>query len=159
MASVVKSFITSAPLDAVWDALRAVDQLHTRLVPGFVVDTAMDGHTRLVTFASGAIVREPLITVDDDLHRVVWTSEGGATTHYNGVARASAHPDGTEVEWSADFLPDDVRDHIERAMAAGIGAMKATLDLLADSPRPDVTTPGSGQTMQNSLPSGSRKTT
>lgn len=42
----------------VWDAARDVGALHTRLVPGFAVDTQLEEGARIVTFANG-VVREP----------------------------------------------------------------------------------------------------
>jgi hypothetical protein len=47
-------------------ALRDVGALHTRLVPGFVVDTRLEAGARIVTFANGMTVREQIVTVDED---------------------------------------------------------------------------------------------
>ena len=38
------------------------------------------------TLVSPATSR-PIVTVDPDRHRVVWTSEGGAATHYHGARK------------------------------------------------------------------------
>jgi hypothetical protein len=42
MASIRKEITTKANADQVWDALRDIGALHTRLVPGFVVDTRLE---------------------------------------------------------------------------------------------------------------------
>jgi hypothetical protein len=42
MASIRKEIVTAAKPQAVWDAVRDVGALHTRLVPGFVVDTRLE---------------------------------------------------------------------------------------------------------------------
>ncbi len=132
MATIRTSFITPADLPAVWDAMRDVGALHSRLVVGFVADTAMDGATRIVTFANGSVVREPIISVDEDLHRVAWTAERGMSSHYNGAVRATAAPGGgTHVEWIADVLPNELEPTIRAAMDAGTVAMQQTLDGLA----------------------------
>ena len=132
MATVRTSFVTRAALADVWDAMSDVGALHSRLVAGFVTSTVMDGQTRIVTFASGTVVREPIVSIDEDLHRVVWTSEGGMASHYNGAVRATAGPDGsTFVEWIADVLPNELEPMIRSAMEAGSLAMEQTLGRLA----------------------------
>ncbi len=50
MASIHKDIIIDANPDDVWDAVRDFGALHTRLVPGFVLDTRLDGDARIVTF-------------------------------------------------------------------------------------------------------------
>jgi uncharacterized protein YndB with AHSA1/START domain len=49
MASIRREVILDAPVETVWEALRDVGELHTRLVPGFVVDCRLDGEARVVT--------------------------------------------------------------------------------------------------------------
>ena len=53
MASIRKEIRIDAPVDRVWDALRDVGALHTKLVPGFVKDTKLEGDVRIVTFGNG----------------------------------------------------------------------------------------------------------
>ncbi len=71
MASLYREIDLEAPADQVWDAVRDVGALHTRLVPGFVVDTQMDGEARLVTFANGLVAREAIVSLDDERRRLV----------------------------------------------------------------------------------------
>ena len=65
MATVRKQVVTQAPPDQVWDAIRDVGALHTRLVPGFVTATRLEPGARIVTFANGVTVREPIVTLDE----------------------------------------------------------------------------------------------
>src|SRR2546428_12471359 len=60
MASIHKDILIDANPNDVWDALRDFGALHTRLVPGFVTDTKLDGDARIVTFANGTVAREIL---------------------------------------------------------------------------------------------------
>jgi hypothetical protein len=132
MGTIRKEIITVAAADRVWDAVRDVGALHTRLVPGFVVDTRLEGGARVVTFANGAVVREVIVTLDDENRRLVWTAEGGLTTHYNSAAEVTVDADGkTRVRWTSDFLPDGAGERLEQMMTAGAGAMKRALDGLA----------------------------
>src|SRR5262245_25071463 len=84
MASIRRQIVTSASPDAVWDAIRDIGALHTRLVPGFVIDTRLEPGVRVVTFGNGTVVREPIVDIDDRERRLVWAAIGGPLTHYNG---------------------------------------------------------------------------
>ena len=57
MASIRKEITTTASLDDVWAALSDIGALHTRLVPGFVVDTRLEPDARIVTFCNGKVVQ------------------------------------------------------------------------------------------------------
>jgi hypothetical protein len=132
MASIIKSVETVAPVRVVWSAIRDIGALHTRLVPGFVVDTVLDGDARIVTFANGMVIRESIITIDDEHRRLVWSAEGGPHDHYNGAAQAIEQADGTTlVLWTADFKPDELTDDMDAIMSAGAAAMKTALDASA----------------------------
>ena len=129
MASITKNIETTAPVRAVWSAMRDIGALHTRLVPGFVVDTVVDGSTRIVTFANGMVIREPIITIDEEHSRLVWSAEGPQFEHYNSSAQALEQPDATTVVvWTADFKPDELAEVIDEMMTAGPAAMKVAVD-------------------------------
>ncbi len=131
MATVRTTLDTRASLDDAWDAIRDVGALHTRLAPGFVADTRLEPGARVVTFVNGMVIREPIVTIDDEARRLVWSAEGGRTTHYNASLQVSARPDGgATVVWTADFLPDDVKPQLATAIEAGTRAMKRSLDAL-----------------------------
>lgn len=131
MATVRKEITTKAQPEQVWDAIRDIGALHTRLVPGFVIDTRLEPGARLVTFANGQCVREPIVSLDEDARRLVWSAEGVGATHYNAAVQVVSEADATRVVWIADFLPDDIAGSIDAAMDAGAQAMKRALDRLA----------------------------
>lgn len=124
MASLYKQIRIQASAAAIWDAARDIGALHTRLVPGFVVDTQLEPGARLVTFANGMKIREPIITLDDARKRLVWSATGGATTHYNAVLQISEDGNETLVQWTSDFLPDAVADAMSMMQDQGLAAMK-----------------------------------
>ena len=129
MASITKNIETIAPVRDVWSAIRDIGALHTRLVPGFVVDTVVDGNARIVTFANGMVIREPIITIDEEHDRLVWSAEGPQFEHYNSSAQAIEQADHTTVVvWIADFKPDELADVVDEMMTAGAAAMKIALD-------------------------------
>ncbi|HTA13762.1 MAG TPA: SRPBCC family protein, partial [Solirubrobacteraceae bacterium] len=71
MASIRKEITIDASPEEVWAAVRDWGALHERLVPGFVVDTRLDGDDRIVTFFDGTVLREALVDLDDDARRLV----------------------------------------------------------------------------------------
>jgi len=86
MATIRKEITISADPAAVWDALRDVGALHTRLCPGFVTNTVMDGDARVVTFGNGHTARERIVTIDDAERRLVWSIEPSGVQSPHGVA-------------------------------------------------------------------------
>ena len=139
MASIRKEISTRASLDDVWAALSDVGALHTRLVPGCVVDTRLEPGARIVTFGNGMVVREQIVTVDRNERLVVWSATGGTLTHHNASAQAFADErGGTRVIWIADLLPDEAAATIAPMMEQGAAVMKQTLDRLADQKQRNV---------------------
>lgn len=133
MASIRKEIRTAASPRQVWDAIRDVGALHTRLVPGFVVDTKLEPGARIVTFANGMTVREPIIEIDDVAKRLVWGAEGTDMTHYNGSVQVFADGTGSRVVWTADFLPHTAKSVVGPMIEEGMVAMKRALDGLVPS--------------------------
>jgi hypothetical protein len=100
MASIQKEILTNASADEVWSALRDIGALHRRLVPGFVVDTRLEPGERIVTFGNGKVVREPIVDINDQTRRLVWSAVGGSLTHYNASAQVFVDVGGqTRVVW------------------------------------------------------------
>jgi Polyketide cyclase / dehydrase and lipid transport len=130
MASIRMEIVTSAAPAFAWDAIRDVGALHTRLVPGFVVDTRLepDGRARTVTFGNGMVIKEPIVTIDDGGRRLVWGAAGGPLTHYNGAVQVFAERTGSRVVWTADFLPDEAAPTVGPMIEQGMAAMKKALD-------------------------------
>ena len=131
MASIREEIVTTARADDVWDAIRDVGALHTRLVPGFVVDTRLEEGARVVTFGNGMTVREPIVDVDDGARRLVWSATGAATTHYNAAVQVFEEGHGSRVIWIADLLPHEAAGKVRAMMKQGMQVMKKTLDALA----------------------------
>ena len=57
----------------VWDAVRDVGAIHTRLAPDFVTDVKLEGDARIVTFANGMVAKELIVDCDDAARRLVWS--------------------------------------------------------------------------------------
>jgi hypothetical protein len=128
MASIRKEIITAASPEFVWSAIRDIGALHTRLVPGFVVDTRVEPGARVVTFGNGMVIREPIIDSCDEARRLVWSAEGGQLAHYNASVQVFSDGRGSRVIWIADFLPHEAAGTVGPMMEQGMAVMKKTLD-------------------------------
>lgn len=103
--------------------------LHTRLVPGFVVDTRLEEDSRIVTFGNGAVARERIVDLDEAGRRLVWSIVGGRFAHHNGAVHVLDEPGGgARVVWIADLLPHTLAAEIAPMMAQGLAVMKRTLE-------------------------------
>ena len=129
MASIRREMLVATDPARAWDAMRDVGAVHTRLAPGFVVDTRMEPGARVVTFANGLVARELIVDVDDAARRVAWAVVGGRLSHHNASLQVFA--DGgsrCRVVWIADLLPDEMAPPIAAMIDQGLGAMKQTLE-------------------------------
>ena len=129
MASIRKEIAVDAPAGHVWDAIRDVGALHTRLARGMVRDTRVEGDSRLVTFANGETVRERIVDIDDRSRRLAYAVVGWRTTHHNASFEVVTNGDSRcRVIWVADLLPNDLADLVNGLMDQGSAAIKATLE-------------------------------
>ena len=128
MASIRKEISIDASPQDVWAAVRDWGALHERLVPGFVLDTQLDGQDRIVTFASGVVLRERLIDLDDQACRLVWSIVDGPYTHHNASAQVFPDGQGARFVWTADLLPNELATATGEAMQQGTSVVKTTLE-------------------------------
>jgi hypothetical protein len=132
MATIRKEITTTAKPDQAWAAIQDIGALHTRLVPGFVVNTKLEPGARIVTFANGITVRERIVTIDGQAKRLVWSVVSERFTHHNGSLQVLVNADGkTNVVWIADLLPDEAAGMSSQMMDQGMSAMKTALDALS----------------------------
>ena len=129
MAAIQKEIGIDRSREFVWDAIRDVGAIHKRLVPGFVVDCKLEGDSRIVTFASGMVVRELIVDVDDKTCRHSWSARGEPLTHHSASIQVfSKTSDSCRVIWIADVLPNDVAENIGKMIQRGLETMKQTLE-------------------------------
>ena len=128
MATLHNEIVVAVPPERIWDAVRDIGALHTRLVPGFVVETRLDGDARIVKFGNGLVVREPIISLDDERRRLAWTAEGANTTHYNAVLEVVGEKMGSRVVWTIDLLPHEAADAVRPMQVQGLEVLKKTLE-------------------------------
>jgi hypothetical protein len=74
------------------------------------------------------VVKEPIVTIDDDDRRLVWTVEADGFKHYNSSLQVFSEGAGARVVWTSDFLPDGAAKMVGPLMEQGMAAMKKTMD-------------------------------
>ena len=129
MASIRREMLVEARAQHVWDAIRDVGAIHTRLAPGFVVDTRLEEGARVVTFGNGLVARELIVDVDDKARRLVWAVVGGQLSHHNASLQVFADGEKrSRVVWVADLLPNELAATIGGMIDQGMVVMKKTLE-------------------------------
>ena len=125
MASIHKDVALDAPTADVWAAVRDFGALHTRLVPGFVLDTKCDGDVRIVSFANGTVAREVLVDCDDVRQRLVYAVTSERVAQHSASVQVIA--DGEErcrVVWIVDVLPHAIAGYMSMQMDEAAKAMQ-----------------------------------
>lgn len=134
MATIHIERIIAAPPAFVWDRLRDFGALHTKVAPGFILDTVVEGDVRTVTFDGGLVMRERLIAIDNARRRIVYSILADLFEHHS--ASNAIVPEGEDrcrFVWVVDFLPDDPKARITAMMNAGADAIKAAMEKAAQT--------------------------
>lgn len=134
MATIYKEIIVNAPPGFVWEAIKDFGAVHTRFARGFVTNTVRSGDERTVTFANGFVARERLVSMDDDLRRLVYALVEGPTSHHNASFQVLDAPGGqSRLVWITDLLPEDARPMVSQMVDLGSDAIRQTLETAAVS--------------------------
>jgi len=129
LASIHEEILIEARPEQVGDAIRDVGAIHTRLAPGFVVDTQLEEGARIVTFGNGMVARELIVDLDDSARRLAWSVVGGRMTHHNASLQVFDHGErGSRAVWIADLLPHELAGPIRAMIQQGMQTMKLTLE-------------------------------
>jgi hypothetical protein len=132
MASIRKDLIINASAEHVWAAVRDIGAIHTRLAQQFVIDTKLEGDSRLVTFANGEVVRERIVDIDDRARRLAYAVVEWRTTHHNASFQVVSEGEGRcRLIWITDLLPDSLAELVGGFVEQGCVAIKQTLEISA----------------------------
>ncbi|HUN95199.1 MAG TPA: SRPBCC family protein [Bradyrhizobium sp.] len=128
MASIQRDIPLDAGPDDVWDAVRDFGALHTRLVPGFVRDTQLEGpDLRIVAFANGNVARELLVDRDESRKRLVYAVSSERVRHYNASVQVFTEGEArSRLVWIIDLLPNDIAPYVAGQMDQAAQAMQQT---------------------------------
>jgi hypothetical protein len=125
MASIHKDIPIAASAHEVWDAVRDFGALHTRLVPGFVLDTRLDGEARIVSFANGTVARELLVDCDETRRRLVYAVVSERLKQHSASVQVFAEGEtSSRLRWIVDLLPHEIAPYISGQMDQAALAMQ-----------------------------------
>jgi hypothetical protein len=127
MATLKREIPVAGGAAPVWQKLRAFDQVHTRVAPGFLTALRMDKGDRVLTFFNGMVARDRLVTLDDDNCRLVYAVVDGQASHYNAAVQVFPEGSGSRVVWTIDLLPDALAPVIGGMMDAATKVMGKAL--------------------------------
>jgi hypothetical protein len=78
------------------------------------------------------VVVEPIVSVNEELHRLVWTTQSSGLIHYNSAVQVyPRETGGSRVVWMTDVLPDDAASRIAAMLRQGATAMSSAFTRLA----------------------------
>jgi hypothetical protein len=126
MASIHKDIPLNARPEDVWAAVRDYGAVHQRLVPGFVLDTRLDGDARIVTFADGTVARELLVDCDDARWRLVYAVVSERVKHHCASVQVFADGESrSRLVWIVDVLPNEIAPYMNAQMDQAALAMQS----------------------------------
>ncbi|WP_327320409.1 SRPBCC family protein [Streptomyces sp. NBC_01235] len=132
IATIVQDIVIESSAEDVWDAVRDVEAVHKRLIPGYVLDARMDGDTRYLTVPGGAVIRELIVSIDDDLRRLAYSAVEGfkipLTHHHASFLVIPEGADRCRLVWTTDVLPHDMAEQVRPRVVRGSQVMKETLE-------------------------------
>jgi hypothetical protein len=103
--------------------------LHTRLVPGFVLDTRLDGDARIVSFANGTLARELLVDCDDARRRLVYAVISERVKQHSASVQVIADGEARcRIVWIVDVLPHEIAPYIDGQMDVAAAAMQKAFE-------------------------------
>src|SRR5882724_11598742 len=125
MASIHKEIPIDASPTEVWAAVRDFGSPHQRLVPGFVLDSRLDGDARIVTFANGTVAREVLVDCDDARQRLVYAVISERVKQHSASVQIVADGEARcRLLWTVDVLPHEIAPYMNGQMDLAAGAMQ-----------------------------------
>jgi hypothetical protein len=131
MASIVKEIVIDVPAASAWAKIRDFGKVHT-LVPGLLAGCQLDGDARIVTFQGGGrVARELLVSIDDDVRRLVYAEPDGPFITRNASCQIFAVDDrSSRFVWTQDLLPDELAGLISGNMDRALPDLKQIIESL-----------------------------
>nr|BFE85187.1 hypothetical protein GCM10020093_077880 [Planobispora longispora] len=115
--------------------VRDVGAVHERLLPGRVAATRIEGDQRFLTFPDGHVVRELIVSIDDDARRLAYSVVEGARPplgHHHASFEVRAEGDRAgRLIWTTDVLPHALAAEIRIRVERGAVEMKQAIESAA----------------------------
>lgn len=129
MASILEQVAVEVEPDEAWAVLRDVGEAH-RLFAPVLAEARLDGDIRTVRFANGMTVRERIVAIDDEQHRVAYSAQDvpGLTYHHSSMQIVNAGSGRCLFVWITDFLPKEMEGSLRPLIQQGARALKSNLE-------------------------------
>jgi hypothetical protein len=131
MASIHKEIVIEVAPEKVWAVVRDIGAVHRRLVPGYAVDTRLDGDIRILTMPNGDVVRELIVDIDDERRRLAYAvieSRMPLVHHHASFQVFAEGEHRSRLVWITDALPHTLGAEIRMRVERGAIVMKQTLE-------------------------------
>lgn len=127
MAGITKTIPAAAGSKVAWKKISdigAVDKL-----VDMIASCSLDGDVRTCTLPDGQTIKERVITVDEDVKRVVYTvTEGPLPMEFHCASVQVVEEDNqTNVVWIVDVKPDELAAPLSEMMDGAAQSMAAIL--------------------------------
>jgi hypothetical protein len=89
----------------------------------------MEPGIRHVRFATGWVIHELIVSIDDQLRRIAYASVQGRARHHNSSMQVIPVTENRcRILWTTDVLPDAVADSISDILNHAVPIMVRTLE-------------------------------
>ncbi len=127
MTTIRKTFDIEADIKAVWAKISDIGGI-SKLI-GFLQDSEFSGDDRVCTLADGGKLVEKIVSVDADLHRVLYSITSSPLNMSFHVASMELEPiqNGTQLIWTTDIQPEQAAAQFEPMLDMACKDMQSTL--------------------------------
>lgn len=128
MGTIITETILHGSADAAWAMLRDIGAA-VRAFPGALVASEAERDIRTVTFASGNVVRERIVSIDEARRRIAYTVIEGRFQHHSASMQVVPHETkNCRFVWTTDFLPDEAGPLLNDLIAQGSAAFQRVME-------------------------------
>jgi uncharacterized protein YndB with AHSA1/START domain len=129
--------VIAAPEDKVWAAVRGVDGLERwfPVIDGCRMEGEGVGCIRVMDLAGGGEMRDRIVEIDDDTHRLIYhrIAHPFPTTKYIGRVTLRPHGESTVLTWTVEIdvaaeQREDLRAFLTGAISDGVAGMAGELE-------------------------------
>lgn len=127
MATIYREIDIDAPLETVWNKVSNTAQISDFI--GFVATSTQQGDTRVCKLEGGGELTEKIISVDDELKRVMYsiTSSPLNMEFHSASMQLEEIAGATRLKWAVDLLPAEAVNHMAPMLDGACADMKEAL--------------------------------
>jgi len=127
MTTIRKTFDIDADIESVWAKISDIGGI-SKLI-GFLEDSKLTGDERVCTLGDGGTLVENIVSVDANLHRVLYSITESPLNMAFHVASMELEPtkNGTRFIWTSDIQPKQAAAQFEPMLDMACKDMQSTL--------------------------------